>query len=562
MSEAPSRPPEPDPSVTAPAAPSQEGGPAAAASDVTSLEAPQLYRPLSLLSVLSVVLSGAYALVILVGGLMPFYQAAPRRFVVFLLLGPIVGGLVAVLLRQKTAERIAAIAAVAAAAVLVLMGLGGLIAFSGSSPWEPGAWTWGLLLAALLTSFLALAQIRSSEGALAGRVVARCGLYLGLFFGGFYLLYLAGNHLAVANQAQTVSDRFLDHVRKDQLPEAFLETLKPGSRPSGNLRSQIEEAFNTPRGRDPGEFSSFSTSPLVQLIRLGSKDETTITHLGTAPEYVTDATYRGYVAQGRYLIKNDLGHFEVLIQAHSVDVAGRREWQIILGRCRIERTVEESPLFKEMGQARGEADFVVRHWLMTLSSKQPQAAYLQTLPAEQRRGMGRALLLGRPELSAQAGPAPAMALEGLAKDRADLEEGTKEFLANRDRSAGFVDDSQFFTFAKTKEERDAQKQEVIDFLGQSNKVPAEAMVLAVGFADTWREGDEVVVARPVRFGFQPIREGPNARPPLFVEAEVFCRGKPGKPGDGQVLDRYRITKVRLMRAAIPPATGGPPVPRG
>src|SRR5262249_32076101 len=153
--------------------------------------------------------------------------------------------------------------------------------------------------------------------ALAGRDLARCGLYLSLFFGGFYLLYLLGNHLAVASQAQTVADRFLDNIRNDRLAEAYAESIKPGARPSGDLRQEIELGFNPPRGREAGEFSTFGTQPLVQLIRMGK--DTTLTPLGASSEYKTGDPGPHYDARVRYAVSNDLGKFEILIQLQSVD---------------------------------------------------------------------------------------------------------------------------------------------------------------------------------------------------------------------------------------------------
>src|SRR5262249_39251048 len=156
---------------------------------------------------------------------------------------------------------------------------------------------------------LSLAQIRSSEGALAGRGLARWGLYLSLFFGGYYLLYLAGNQFAVSNQAQLVTDRFVEMIRTDDLPQAFRETIKPGGRPGGgNLREEIEMGFNAPRGREPGEFSTFCTAPIVQSIRLGNTAKEGIRRKSASSEL----TQTGYLATVRYDVQNDLGHYELV----------------------------------------------------------------------------------------------------------------------------------------------------------------------------------------------------------------------------------------------------------
>lgn len=564
MSEAPSPPREPDPSVTVRSeGVSDVSGLPAAGFEVPTLEAPQLYRPLSLLAVGSLVLGVAYSLLILVGGLLPFARAWPRGFLVLLVLGPILGGLGAVLTRQKSTERIATIAALSLAAVFVLIGLGGLIYFSAQSPWEPGVWAWLLLFAALLVSVLALAQIRAAEGALAGRNLARCGLYLGLFFGGFYVIYVAANQFAVSNQAQTAADSFINLIREDKLPEAFVKTIKPNSRPEGQgdkLLLEIEQGFNAPMIRDPGPYSGFCTSQLVQQLRHSKNAK--VTCIGVAPEF----TPQGYLAKVRYRVDTEdkLDSFEVYVGLQSVDAQGRREWQINWPECRaIPSHPQESPLLRKVDLAKFDSNFIAKEWLTGLSTKQPEVAYLLALPADQRTPLTLPLLTSRSEVVALVGAAAAGAVD---KERQALAAGKDEFVnpdehqetnprtQKKGKYAGFVDDSQLKK-ATDAETCERLKQEVIRFFSNSNRTPVTAELLLVVFPNVTDQGNEIEVGRPVRFNIEPSGKEKG----MFVEGEIVCRGK--LSALDSPLDRYRVVGVKLIRVSIAPGPGAPP-PRG
>lgn len=503
-------------------------------------EAPQTYRPLSLLAVLAVVLGAFYSVLVLTGGLLPFARVYPRSFVVCLVLGPVLGGLAAVLARSKSGERVGTFAALGLAAVLVLMGLGGLVLFSGSSPWEPGPWTWVVLALGLLVSFLALSRIKSSEGALAGHLLARAGLYLCLFFGGFYLLYVTGNQFAVTNQAEAAADRFVERIRKDDLPRAFFETIRPGSRPGGgDVRDEIERGYNVPRGREPGEYSGFCTSAFVQSIRLGGEGQARRT--GTAAEFKTT----GYEVSVRYDVENGMGKFGLLVLLQSVEVGGRREWQVIFPACRIEKA-EEAQLAKDVARAAGETMAVTDAFLRAVATRQDEAAFLMTQPTAKRHGLGRALLLSKAELSALAGPVAAVAGDSMGGQREELAAGTKEFV-----KGGMVGEKDFAADPRWKE---AFVRQVRDWIGHKENARVEAEAIASNYPDVRRDGDELEVSRPVRFTLEPT---PPFTARMFVEGELVIRGNLGREA---LQDRYRVVAVRLVRSSIAPLAPKTPTP--
>jgi hypothetical protein len=519
--------------------------------DGPALESTQVYRPLSLLAVLALVLGVSFAVLVLVGGLMPFARSYPRAFVLLLLLGPIAGGLGAVLARQKGAGRIASIAAIGLGAVVVLIGLGGLVAFSSTSPWQLGGWEWVLLLATLLVALIALAQIRAAEGTLAGRECARWGLWLALFFGGYYLLYTAGNVFAVNGQATTVTKGYLELIKEDRLPEAFVESLPPRSRPKGgDLETEVKVAYNAPRGTMQGEYTMFSTSPLVQRIRRGAiagdKARMTISSRTASAEY----TPTGYRATVGYEIRDDLGRFQAEVVAQSVEVeGGKREWQIMPMFCKITREFETT----DLGQQLMQASFESRHprhvsseWIGALRANMPEYAYLLTLPASQRPPLARAHILAQGDLAGVAGLAPRALLAGLEKELKEVKQGKEALQAGK-----LLDESQFRTDPALRAE---QIREVRDYLKQQNRTVVNAEAVPVEVLSVRSVGDEVEVLRPIRF---TVMETGGQSPRYLIEADLICRGTVGnKPLE----DRYRVVGLRLLQGVKQAPQQAPPPP--
>jgi hypothetical protein len=386
---------------------------------VQTMEDAPTYRPLSLLAVLGLVLSVFFSLTVLVGGLIPFMRAYTTSFVVLILLAPIVAALAAVLARQRNPNRIAAIAGLGLVGVVVLMGLGGLVGFSGHAPWILEGWAWLLLLVALLVCMIALSKISSSEGTLAGRDLARTGLYLSLFFGGYYLLYLAANTFAVTGQAQAAADRYLDLLRQDQLELAFVETLKPGTRPTGaDLKRELQAVHNVAGPDGIGAYTGYALSELVQIIRADPK--TTFRRTSVSSQHEENA----YHADVTYQMSNTLGTFEINVRTQSVETgAPTRQWYILGPGCKVRNRITPSDEYKKITGAIDMTRGLATQWVNDLQQSQTDSAYLLTLPRlprEQRLPRALALSLQWPTVNVAA---PFVDFEELEKEKKAFTEG-------------------------------------------------------------------------------------------------------------------------------------------
>src|SRR5215470_16502432 len=135
----------PDDQVTAHLPASPEAGPV-----LSPLEPVEPYRPLSILAMVGLGLAVLYSACVLVGGLVPFGRAYPRSFLLLVVLVPTAAALAMWLSRERRVARIARVTLAALGGLIVLLGLGGLLAFSGSNPWLMDNLTWLLVGAALL----------------------------------------------------------------------------------------------------------------------------------------------------------------------------------------------------------------------------------------------------------------------------------------------------------------------------------------------------------------------------------------------------------------------------
>jgi hypothetical protein len=169
---------------------------------VSDAPSDQPYQPLSLLAVLGFTLAALYVFLVLLGGLVPIAGRYPRLFALMFIAAPLVGAQVALLSRGRAGVGVAASAGIGAGVLALILGLGGLLAYSSSNPWLllEGVAGWGLVLAAVVVCLLARSRIAASEGTLGGAALAAWGLTLSLCFG---LLYARPRTSATASRWAT-----------------------------------------------------------------------------------------------------------------------------------------------------------------------------------------------------------------------------------------------------------------------------------------------------------------------------------------------------------------------
>lgn len=374
------------------------------------VEAAEPYRSVSLPAVAALCLAVLYALLVPLGGVAAFSARYPLAFKVLAVLVPVGAVLAGVLARVREPGRLAALAGLALAGLYAVLGLGGLLAFSGSSPWLLPDWTLVLPVAAAFLAWFARVRIRSSEGTQSGLPLTNWALGLSLFFGLNYAAYLASNRLAVRAQANNFAGEWLRKIQDNQLESAFLFTIPASSRPSENVRTAIESAHNTPSSpSQPGAFSSFLKADYVQLLRHAGEDAK-IESLGAKVE----PSEGGYKVEQVYRIRTDLAEFDLqvtLISAEPTTQRGPgRQWSIQIYQSGIRGQLDRTDKGKEVERVAGGANRFAQDWVNRLRAGDFEAVYLDTLPAgERERELAFAAKYG-PPLQAGAG---AVGLVGL-----------------------------------------------------------------------------------------------------------------------------------------------------
>src|SRR5262245_50962820 len=207
-------------------------------------EDPAGYKPLALLAVLGLIISGTYGVFLLVWFLFSLLTRSPMLTLGLSLLWPVIG---------------------------------------------------------ILVSVFGWLQVQRSEGTKGGRGLAVWGILVGLLFGlGYAAYYLAGS-LAINTQAEKPIRDWFDLVKNNKIEEAFLMTLPPEQRPNKSgaaLRDELEARFGTGEGGRPGQLPMFAASELVRFVAQGGQ-QTNITSLGVkdwAPEN------NGYVVRHLYQV--------------------------------------------------------------------------------------------------------------------------------------------------------------------------------------------------------------------------------------------------------------------
>jgi hypothetical protein len=270
-------------------------------------EPTEAYRPLSLLAVAGFVLAVGYALLVCLGGVTAFVSRYPRPMIVLTILVPLVAVLVGVSRRIQERDRLLLWAGASLAGLYALVGLAGLVAFSGTNPWvlPMGLMILGPICTALLC-WMARSRIQASEDTLAGLGLANWGLLLSIFFGLNYAAYLTSNHFAVSQQASEFGSRWLELIQQDKLLDAFVMTLPPNGRPLPQ-RAPIELSYNTPRSaRDQGPYTLFTRTPHVSLLRK-SGPETRWELVSNSPVYEQNS----YRVTLHYRITTKYGNFDL-----------------------------------------------------------------------------------------------------------------------------------------------------------------------------------------------------------------------------------------------------------
>ena len=254
------------------------------------------YRPLSLLALGGFLLSLLFAGSVLMGGIVAFAVRYPRWLVVAIV-ATAVGGWLSALSRKRN---MVGTVCLALAGLATLVGLGSLVAFSGTSPWLLPWPIWILVGVALAVCWLARSRIVASEGTLGGSALAGWGIGMTLFFALNYGAYSLSSTYAVRSQGRDTTDEFVELLKQGKTFEAFILTKPPRSRPSGgDLRRIVEVESNAPTPPAGGAYTAFTHHPTVRMLQMSGR-EATIEKLGVHEVYErngfqVNSAYRAWI---------------------------------------------------------------------------------------------------------------------------------------------------------------------------------------------------------------------------------------------------------------------------
>jgi hypothetical protein len=507
----------------------------------------QAYQPLSLLSLAGFGLAVFSALIVCMGGWAPLILNHWLAFLFLVLLTPAVAALVCLLMGVTQPLRVLKVAGFALAGVLTVLGLGGLLAYSGSDPWLLPMWLLVLPVAALLLAWVGRSQVLRSEDALSGLGLSNWAVGIVAVFGLLYVAYYAATVVAVRQQSAAFAEEWLKRLQKGDVAWAFALTQPPEQRPAENadLRKELELLFNFPGPNNVGIFTEFGTKDYVRLLQSAAGDAK------VTPVGLQDWKYENNVYQAtyRYHITSAVCAFDVDVavrsQENKQDKSKGRQW-FVDGRSSgrtsaVEFTPEGMALSEKLTPGR---EFITA-WLDKWYRGKDDAgadneAYLQTLPAARRPEAAARQLLGPVALWAD-------------PERQSYHKGG---LIEADPKTFFVSKTPTLT-------AEQHREVVIDALRKSfqpgeDRPEKAGVVTTAGFPLFQSVPGGKRLLYDMHFAFKPGRLGER---PVDVDARVVldCPDHDGAPKQRP----FQIVQIQLLRARaeIPQGLGGPPGPQ-
>ncbi len=269
--------------------------------------------------------------------------------------------------------------------------VGSVVAYFNRTPWLLPAWTVLIPLTGILLSWMAQGRIRESEGTLEGVKLTQWGIGLSLVFGLMYWAYFTATYFAVRQQALEEADRFLKLLSNGQTEKAFLYTLQPRPAESANLRTQLEIQYNSPPDiNKQGKLTSFEQADYVHWLQMGGP-EADVKQVG-----LKSWSYEkgGYQIVSLYRVATPALTFDLVVTLHGIESRLKdspgRQWQVDtegtgLAAATMLHFTPQGQSLRTLGQA---GKTFADKWLAELTSGQPVQAYLDTLPAAERVRLG------------------------------------------------------------------------------------------------------------------------------------------------------------------------------
>jgi hypothetical protein len=284
------------------------------------------YQSLSVLALAAFLVAVAYSALVALGGIATFWMSKQWMLLVGSILVPLLSIPVAMKFNIRGWPgllRVAALALLAFYAVPV--GIGGLIAFPGQSPWLLSLWTLIFPLAAIAIGLAARLRIQTSEGTLTGIPLTTWAVGLSLFYALCYTAFYSATYIAVRQQAVDFTDDWIDRVQKDDLERAFMLTLDLPYRNSKSdtmSRDEIESySLRHPSEGGQGAYAGFAEYLAVRLLSGSTKANVELVNVGNW-DYETG----GYKVQLTYQVTTPYWSFPLHVTVFGAE-SSKGDWK-------------------------------------------------------------------------------------------------------------------------------------------------------------------------------------------------------------------------------------------
>jgi hypothetical protein len=215
-----------------------------------------------------------------------------------------------------------------AALYALFMVVGGIIALATRQPFLLPAWWWLLPVAFILVGWVARNQIETSEGSLSGMALARWAIGLPLVIALVYGAYYAATYFAVTRQARAFAKKWLEHVQKGEVEEAYWQGNPPPRTSQPDLRGALEIMHNSEVDMEgKGKYTRFTQANFVRFLQMAG-EQAKVEFAG-----VNNWTYegKGYRVDLVYRIHTPVAFYETLVAVKGTsgpNLKGR-QWQVL-----------------------------------------------------------------------------------------------------------------------------------------------------------------------------------------------------------------------------------------
>jgi hypothetical protein len=259
-------------------------------------------------------------------------------------------------------------------AIVLLASL--VVALIKGAPVFFSGWFLVLPVGGAVLGVLAQGRIRRAEGTLAGALLARWGMWLGLLGGLGYGAYYFATGLAVEQQANQFlmvegeDTGFFPRLLKGDVNRAFLLAVPYGRRGGTNPDDERQMAieFDRPATRELGMLTQFRTNDLVPTVVEAGREHKPVHPLGVRGWAYEGGTYR---VERVYRVTTREGQVDFLVPviADQDPAGGGRKWHVDLKGVRALPGANLTPLGQTLAEVRQSANTFVMQWVKSQTMK-------------------------------------------------------------------------------------------------------------------------------------------------------------------------------------------------